>query len=117
MFPSVPSFGPSAELGLLYATWFASDGAAGQEPPARMVQVMNLWRQGLTVSDAERIKLGQRMWQIIVEDVFQIGVICAGPNLGLRVAKNTLGNVCGRVVNSTLVHSPENGGNQTLFFK
>ncbi len=105
-------------LGIPYARWFHSDGKDGKEPPARVQQVMELWRKGIGAPEAERIKIGKEIWKINAEEVFQIGVIGLGPAVyGIRIARTNLGNVPARVVNSSTVRSPSNALPQTFYFK
>ena len=105
-------------LGIPYARWFHSDGQDGKEPPARVQQVMELWRKGIGAPEAERIKIGKEIWKINAEEVFQIGVIGMGPAVyGIRIARTNLGNVPARVVNSSTVRSPSNALPQTFYFK
>jgi peptide/nickel transport system substrate-binding protein len=108
----------NASLGALYGLWFQTNGASGAEPPRRMQQVMTLWHKGRTASEAERIRMGKQMWQVIVEEVFMIGVISMGPGAsGLRLAKNNVGNVPERMIASELLLNPINMLPQTLYFK
>jgi peptide/nickel transport system substrate-binding protein len=105
-------------LGIPYAKWFHSNGRDGTEPPARVRQVMELWRKGLGAAEEERIRIGKEIWKINAEDVFQIGVIGMGPAVqGIRIAKNNLGNVPARLINSATVKSPSNALPQTFYFK
>jgi peptide/nickel transport system substrate-binding protein len=119
VFPCSTSIGSNAALGALYARWFETDGAAGKEPPSPMKQVMDLWHQGRAASsDAQRAKAGKQMWQIIVDQVYQIGVIGMGPGAaGLRLSKNTVGNVPERIVASELINNPLNMLAQSMYLK
>jgi peptide/nickel transport system substrate-binding protein len=105
-------------LGIPYAQWFHSGGTAGKEPPPRVREVMELWRNGLGAPEAERIEIGKQIWRINADEVFQIGIIATGPAVyGVRIAKTSLRNVPARVINATTVKSPGNALPQTFFSK
>jgi hypothetical protein len=59
--------------------------------------MMDLWVQGMGVSDEERITLGKQIWKIAAEDVYIIGIIGPGAASGVRVAKTNMGNLPGRM--------------------
>ena len=80
-----------------YAKWFHSGGKEGKEPTGRIREMMDLWVQGMGVSEEERITLGKRIWQIAAEDVYIIGIIGPGAASGVRVAKVNMGNLPARM--------------------
>jgi peptide/nickel transport system substrate-binding protein len=106
-----------ASLGIEYARWFQSGGSSGTKPMPEMVQIMNLWTQGRSASQDQRIKLGKQIWQIMAEEVFQIGVMGPGPLLGVRLVKDTLGNVPNRLIQTSVLRSGENGLPPSYYFK
>jgi hypothetical protein len=104
--------------GALYARWFQSDGAQGKQPPARLRDVMEKWKRGLGVPPSERMQLGKDIWKILAEDVYVIGVVGLGPaQMGLRVAKVTLGNVPARQANNTAGMMPSNSRPVTFYWR
>jgi peptide/nickel transport system substrate-binding protein len=94
--------GLSGVLGPPYVRWFRTGGKEGNEPPAKMVEVMDLWRKAyVTLDEAERTAMGARIHAIIIEEAFAIGLLRGGIGpYGMYVAKTTLGNVPARVVNA-----------------
>jgi peptide/nickel transport system substrate-binding protein len=94
--------GLSGVLGPSYVRWFRTGGEDGEEPPAKMVEVMDLWRRGyVTLDEAERTELGARIHAIIIEEAFAVGILRGGIGpYGMYVAKTNLGNVPARVVNA-----------------
>jgi len=66
-----------------YARWFHSGGKEGKEPTGRIREMMDLWVQGMGVSEEERITLGKRIWQIAAEDVYIIGIVGPGASSAL----------------------------------
>jgi peptide/nickel transport system substrate-binding protein len=80
-----------------YARWFHSGGKEGKEPTGRIREMMDLWVKGMSVSDEERIKLGQEIWKIAAEDVYIIGILGPGAASGVRVAKLNMGNLPARM--------------------
>jgi peptide/nickel transport system substrate-binding protein len=104
--------------GPLYARWFQSAGAQGKEPPARLRELMDKWRQAFSVSEEERVKLGKEVWKIAAEEVYSIGVIGMGAaSMGVRVAKTNLGNVPSRQYNSPDAKTPTISRPVTFFWK
>ena len=71
-------------IGPLYGKWFASGGAQGKEPPPRMRELMETFRQALGASGEEHIRLAKEVWKIALDDVWTIGV--AGRRPGDRRA-------------------------------
>src|SRR5712691_957929 len=47
--------------GVLFAKWFQSGGAQGKEPPPKIKEVMDKFKQGFSAPEDERIKLGKEM--------------------------------------------------------
>lgn len=114
LFPS--SFmGFSGVFGPPYIRWFLSDGRQGKEPPPKMREVMELWRKGYTALDEERVTIGKRMYEILVDEVFGIGLLGSGlGSYGVSVAKEELANVPARVAN--VLVAPGNTYPMTFYF-
>ena len=86
-------------MGPLWGAWFTSSGAQGVEPEPAMKTVMDDWRKGQQVPAEERIVLGKQMWELLIDNVYYIGVIGQVPaTMGLRIANVDLGNVPAREV-------------------
>jgi len=108
----------TSPIGPVYGRWFASGGSQGKEPPARMKELMEQFRRGLSLPDPEQTNAGKEVWKIAVDEVFSIGLVGQSPVVqGVRVAKNNLGNVPARLMNGASAHSPGNNLTQTYFFK
>jgi peptide/nickel transport system substrate-binding protein len=104
--------------GALYAQWFQSNGEQGKPPPPKVREVMDKFRQAFGVSEAERVKLGKEIWQIVTDEVFSIGVVGIGAAaMGVRIAKNNLGNIPSRQYNSPDAKTPSISRTVTFFFK
>jgi peptide/nickel transport system substrate-binding protein len=110
--------GPGDYNGPLSGLWFSSEGKQGKAPPPEIQQVMDNWKKGRSVPAAEQVKLGQEIWKIIVEQCWHFGVVGVVPAvLGVRVVKNNLENVPGRVVVGVDSNNPGDIYPETLFFK
>ena len=108
----------TSPIGPVYGRWFASGGSQGKEPPARMKELMEQFRRGLSLPDPEQTNAGKEVWKIAVEDVFTIGLVGQSPVVqGVRVAKTNVGNIPARLMNGASAHSPGNNLTQTYFFK
>ena len=62
----------------LFGTWYATGGTGGEEPPANIVELMDLYDQLVGEPDeAARIELGQQILGIHDESIFMIGTVTA----------------------------------------
>jgi peptide/nickel transport system substrate-binding protein len=101
-----------------FGTWFQSGGKQGKEPPPRMREVMDKWRQGFSAPDEERVQLGKDMWKIALDEVWYIGVAGqAGAVEGTQVAKVDLGNVPERFANINATWPPSISRPVTFYWK
>lgn len=117
LFPYSP-IGTGAVMGPDYARWFQSHGRAGVEPPGEIKAMMDLWRSGRSAGLDERVRIGQELIKIHVDQVLSIGLISAGLGFyGVHLAKRNVGNVPRRVVNTHIVRSPANALPMTFFFR
>ncbi len=104
--------------GPVFGAWFASGGTQGKEPPPRMKEVMELYQKAYGVPDEERIKLTQQVWKILAEELWTIGTVGLSPaTVGVRVVKNTMGNIPDRLFNSAAYKSPGSSQPATYYFK
>jgi peptide/nickel transport system substrate-binding protein len=107
-------------IGIPYATWFASGGSDGVEPPEalKLKEGMALYRQGLTGSDDDRVRLGKELYKMHADQVWSIGVLGFGLGIyGIYTASNKLGNVPGRIVNTIHQKTPANALPMTFYYK
>jgi peptide/nickel transport system substrate-binding protein len=87
MFPYLQTTGAP-----LYALWYTSGGKQGEEPPAEIKEVMNLYDEFLvTVNDAKRLEIGKKIVRKSVENLWMIGTVGISPTP--LVKKNTMMNV------------------------
>ncbi len=104
--------------GPLYGLWYQSNGAMGKEPPPRMKEMLEKFRRGYGVPEAERIALAKEVWQIHTDEVYNIGVVgLAAASMGVRVVKNNVGNVPERQYNSPVVKNPTISRPVTFYYK
>jgi peptide/nickel transport system substrate-binding protein len=79
---------------------------------------MQLYQQGLEVPEDERIELGRQIFKLHADQVWSIGVVGFGLALyGLYYAKNDLGNIPDRIINSGIMKTPSNLLPMTLYYK
>jgi len=108
-------------IGIPYAKWFASGGKSGQEPPESLdllKQAMDMYQKGLRASEAERVSLGKRLYEMHADQVWSIGVFGFGLMIfGIYEASDRLGNVPGRIRNSLVERTPNNLTSQTFYYK
>jgi hypothetical protein len=66
----------------------------------------------------ERVKLGKRMWQIALDEVWNIGVVGqAGAVMGVRLVNTKMGNIPDRQTNLNTFKPPAISRPQTYYFK
>lgn len=105
-------------MGPLYAQWYLTNGAEGKEPIAEMKAWMETWRAALVLPEAERIKTGQELWKIYVEETWVSGLVGLSPATGgVRIVKTNMGNVPGRIVIGTDSWNPMSSRLETWYFK
>jgi peptide/nickel transport system substrate-binding protein len=108
-------------MGIPYAKWLSSGGKTGMEPPSSVSELKdawNLYQRGLTLTDSQRIPVGKKIFMMHADQVWSIGIVGFGlTQYGLYYAKNNLGNVPKRMVNSTLMRTPSNGQPMTFYYK
>ena len=99
-------------IGIPYAKWRATDGADGVEPPDELMikEGWELLDAGLVATDeAERIRIGQEIYKLHVDQVWSIGVVGFGMAIyGMYLSNNNLGNVPNRILNTLDQRSPSN---------
>lgn len=79
---------------------------------------MEKWRKGFGVPEAERIKLAKEVWAMAADEVFVIGVVGLGPaSMGVRVVKNSMGNIPSRQYCSPDGATPAISRNMTFYYK
>src|SRR5439155_19698278 len=96
----------SSSIGPLYGRWFASSGARCKEPPARMRELMETFRQALGAPGEEQMRLAKKVWQSALDEVWGIGAVSQSRVItGVRVVKPGMGNVPERLSNGAAAHS------------
>ena len=104
--------------GVLFAQWFQSGGTQGKEPPPKIREIMEKFKQGFTVPEEERIKLGKEIWKIVIDEVHTIATVGLSPAAqGTRIVKNTMGNIPSRMYNSPDGKTPGISRTPTYYFK
>ena len=112
-----PSSGDSP-MGPLYGLWYASAGAKGKTPPARMRELMDKYRKSFGVKDAERTRMGKEVWKIALDELWTIPVVSNSPaSQGVRVIKTNMGNIPERLWNSAVSDNPHIAHTETWYFK
>ncbi|HUX21900.1 MAG TPA: ABC transporter substrate-binding protein, partial [Spirochaetia bacterium] len=90
-----------------FAKWYLSDGKSGDTPPSYMQEAMKMFREGYGATDEQRIELGKKIWILLAENLWDIGIVGLSPaQNGVRVVKDGLENTPQRQFNSNLVRAP-----------
>jgi peptide/nickel transport system substrate-binding protein len=121
LFPrhAMPVDAAESHMGMAYAKWYASRGAAGKKPEdPEMLRAFDLFRAAYGMKEEDRIKNGKELWKIIVEQTWSIGTVGQSPAfMGVRIVKNNMGNVPERQVNAQHARTPHTSMPITFFFK
>jgi peptide/nickel transport system substrate-binding protein len=121
LFPrhALPVDAAEAHMGMAYARWYASNGATGTKPEEpEMIRAMDLMRKAFATSGDEQVNISKEIWKIIVDQEWSIGIVGQSPAwLGVRIAKNNLGNVPARQMNAQHLRTPFSSQPVTFYFK
>ncbi len=121
LFPrhALPVDAAEAHMGMAFAKWYASKGAAGTKPDdPEMIKAFDLFRAAFGMKEEDRIKAGKEIWKIIVEQTWSIGTVGQSPAfMGVRLVKNNMGNVPERQTNAQHVRTPYSSQPITFYFK
>lgn len=104
-------------VGPAFGDWYSSGGTAGIEPPDNVKAVLDLFSQGLKANSEERVEIGQEIWRIITDEVWTIGTVGqSGAFMGVRIAKNNMGNIPSRQFNVQAGQTPAISRPATFYF-
>lgn len=110
--------GFGAIMGVDFAQWFRSGGAAGVRPPDEIVEMMDLWQEGRRSASEARVAIGKELLRRHVDLVISIGLVSNAYSMhGIHLARKNLGNVPRRVVNTQIVLTPSTGLPMTFHFR
>jgi peptide/nickel transport system substrate-binding protein len=106
-------------LGMPFARWYATNGEQGKKPTnPEMLRAFDLYRSAAGKQEAERTKIAQEIWKIIVEECWVIGTVGLSPaRMGVRVVKTNMGNIPARQCNAQHARTPNTSHPATFFFK
>lgn len=102
-----------------YGDWYSSGGASGvaPDPDGSVAKVLDMFSQGLKATPEERVTIGQEIWKIITDEVWTIGTVGqSGAFMGVRVAKNNMGNLPSRQFNIQAGQTPNISRPSTFYF-
>ncbi|MGQ9629410.1 MAG: ABC transporter substrate-binding protein [bacterium] len=105
--------------GVPYYKWYSTGGKEGKRPTdPQLLKALELYASAAGLKEAERNKVAQEIWKILVDEQFGIGVVGLSPAfLGVRIVSNKMGNVPDRQVNAQHMRTPSSARPTTLFFK
>ena len=98
--------------------WNSTNGERGMKPDPWMVKVMDNFKRAFGMQMEERVPMVKEIWALLVDNVHAIGTVGLSPAfMGVRVVKNTMGNVPSRQYNSPDVRTPSVSKVMTVYFK
>jgi peptide/nickel transport system substrate-binding protein len=113
--PCTTGSGTGPEIG----KWYQSGGTSGKKPTdPQIAKALELLASGSGKSPEERIKIGQEIWKLAVDELWAIGTVGLSPAaMGVRVTSNKLENVPSRHFNVQDGQTPNLSRPSTFFFK
>ena len=95
-------------MGINIAKWYASGGKQGTEPVDPAIRkALDIFRSAASKYADERAGMVQEIWKLLVDNVVSIGTVGLSPAvMGIRVIKNSLGNVPARQMNAQHCRTP-----------
>ena len=121
LFPrhAIPVDPTESFMGPEFATWYASGGKQGRKPDdPNWLKIFELYASAASKPEAERIKIAQEIWKIVVDQQYGIGTVGQSPGLmGVRIANNKLGNIPSRVCIAQHCRTPGGSHPETWFYK
>ena len=108
-----------ALLGHPIARWYASGGQQGKAPKdPQLIKALELFRSAGGKKTAERYKVAQDIWKILVDEQYSIGTVGQSPaTMGVRIVSNRLGNIPARQTNAQHARTPCSSHPATFFYK
>ena len=116
---AMPTDPAEAFLGYPIARWYASDGKQGKPPKdPELLRALELLKTAPGKKPAERRKLGQEIWKILVDGQFSIATVGQSPAAqGVRIVSKRMGNIPARQVNAQHARTPCSSHPATFYFK
>jgi len=102
----------------VYAAWYASNGAQGQQPvEPEMQRAFALMRAATSQKEAERNETAKEVWKLAVDQQWGIGLVGLSPAfMGVRVVSRKLENVPARTAISQHCRTPWSGHPEQWYF-
>ena len=76
----------------LWGRWYVSGGQQGEEPPAEVMELIDIYTEmQTTLDDAERVELGKKLLRRHAENLWLLGTVGNAPYV--IIAKNNLRNI------------------------
>jgi peptide/nickel transport system substrate-binding protein len=92
-------------MGPAFGVWYKSGGEQGEEPPATLKEVQDLYDQyKASVDPAEQLEIAKKIVRMSTEGLFAIGTVGMSP--GLVVVKDNFHNVMENHTSDWLVFTP-----------
>ena len=92
-------------MGPDFGMWYKTGGAEGEEPPAEILAVMDLYNQYRSSVDAdEQLDLAKQIVKVSTENLYTIGTVGMSP--GLVVVANNFHNVMENHTSDWLIFTP-----------
>jgi len=103
--------------GPLWKKWYDTNGKEGVEPPAAAKRIIEIQDKSKTVGDVEKAKLAKELFQIWVDNLFDIGTVgLTATDQGIAVTNVKLHNVPANLTKDWPLRTPGNGRPEVWFY-
>jgi peptide/nickel transport system substrate-binding protein len=121
-FTGAPKFDPRSQPGLAFAPlmrqWLQTGGAEGVEPTAEIARIVEIIDTGKRVSAEEQVALAQELFNLWVEQAYELGTVGLTPLVqGVVVLNNNLMNVPTSLGNDWPLRTPGNANPEQFYFE
>jgi peptide/nickel transport system substrate-binding protein len=104
--------------GPLWKQWYDTSGKEGVEPPPEAKKIVEMQDKARTVGPDEQAKIAKEMFQLWVDNMFEIGTVgLTATDQGVSVVNATLKNVPQNVTKDWPLRTPGNAFPEIWFYK
>ncbi|MDR7419399.1 MAG: ABC transporter substrate-binding protein [Armatimonadota bacterium] len=123
-FTGVPKYDPRSLLygtlttGPLWKAWYDTGGKEGVEPPAEIKRIVELIDNGKSANPQQQVRIAKELFQIWVDNMFEIGIIGLTPMVqGVVVVNPRLRNVPATLGNDWPLRTPGNARPEQWYYQ
>ncbi len=122
-FSGQPRMDPRRTVATAFAStpfrqWYASGGEQGMEPPIELQRIVQIMQEAMEVDEARQVELAHELFEIWVDQQWEIGTIGLSPMVqGVVVINADLRNVPDLLANDWPLRTPGNARPEQFFYQ